>query len=345
MKKIVFGMIAAAALFTAGCASTNHAANANAKPDSNSGVSVAGKKTTIVDWQGRDFGAKPMPDWLEPAGRSDFSVYKASVNMSDSKDYFIYSAYEMGAVDLRSATMRAETEFARTIARELNRNISVYSAESTKNGSMNEATRSAIAEETETQSHVKVSGARRAVRFWQEKIEEDPLTGSKTRKFAVYEIYQIPANTWAQTTVKYLTDVIGKLPEELKPEEQDVRDSISRMRKNAEFPTVMSQEEKRQSVELNKKMADFQIEIQKELAPAQQKAASDQALLQIMNEGKINQEKIIQDAKTERIKANADARKMAYASGNPVYAQAATITAEDKAWADAEAAALELLGY
>lgn len=347
MKKIVFGMIAAAALFAAGCASTNQTANsnANAKPDSNSGVSVAGKKTTIVDWQGRSFGAKPMPDWLEPAMRGDFTSYKASAGKNSSSDVFKCNSYEAGAADLRSAQMRANMAYARTVARELQQSISVFAAEQARAGNITDATRQGIEEVTKTHSEAEITGHERVIEFWQEKIEEDPLTGEKTKTFAIYQIYQIPANTWAQTTAKYVKSVLGNKQEDLSLEQDFVKDLVSEMMADARHPVVLDQKTKEQQVEINKKMADFQLEIQKELAPAQQQAASDQALLQIMNEGKINQEKIIQDAKTERIKANADARKMAYASGNPVYAQAATITAEDKAWADAEAAALELLGY
>ena len=62
-----------------------------------------------------------------------------------------------------------------------------------------------------------------------------------------------------------------------------------------------------------------------------------------MQDGNTERTKILADAKTEQTKAAADATKMAYASGNKIYQSAATISAADKEWADAEAIAASIL--
>ena len=111
------------------------------------------------------------------------------------------------------------------------------------------------------------------------------------------------------------------------------------MMHDARFPTVMSQEQAKQSAEINKQIAEAQIG----LMPAEQKAAADQALAEIMQNGITNRTKIMADSKIAQTQAVADASKMAYASGNPVFSSAATITGADKEWADAEALAASIL--
>ena len=108
---------------------------------------------------------------------------------------------------------------------------------------------------------------------------------------------------------------------------------------DARFPTVMSQEDAKQSAEINKQIAEAQIG----LMPAEQKAAAQQALAEIMQNGATNRTKIVADSKVAQTQAIADASKMAYASGNPVFSSAATITGADKEWADAEALAASIL--
>ena len=129
------------------------------------------------------------------------------------------------------------------------------------------------------------------------------------------------------------------VPDELTPEQDFVKDLVGQMMDDARFPTVLSQQEALQKAEAAKRMAD----VQAELAPAQQKAAADQELAKIMQEGKIERTQIVADARTEQVQAQADATKTAYLSGNPVYANAATVTAADQEWVEAEALAAAIL--
>lgn len=337
MKKILMGFVAVAAMLMMGCGTTSNLVKSEdvQKIASSSGVEIAGV-TTVVDWDGRSIGAEAIPAWLASAKRGDYSTYISAFKKKDSDVYRNSTGY---GADVRSATMRADMAYARAIARELQQSINVYAAEQARAGNLNDETRQAIEEVTKTQSDAQITGHQKATEFWQRTISIDPLSGEKTSQYIVYQIYQIPANTWAQTTAKYVKDVIGGVADELTPEQDFVKGLVSEMMNDARFPTVMSQEQARQSAEINKKIADAQIG----LMPEQQKAAADQALAQIMQDGKTNRTKIVADSKVVQTQAVADASKMAYASGNPVYASAATITGADKEWADAEALAASIL--
>jgi len=337
MKKIIFGTVIAAALFAAGCATTGNSATIPAaERKSASGVKIAGIETTVVDWDGRTFGTEAVPSWLSAAARGDYSAYISTFKKKDSDIFRNSTGY---GADVRSATMRADMAYSRKIARELQQSINVYAAEQARSGNLSDETRQAIEEVTKTQSDAQITGHQKATEFWQRVITEDPISGEKTSQYIVYQIYQIPASTWTQTTARYVKDVLGEIPENLTPEQDFVKNMVSEMIHDARFPTVMSQEEAKQSAEINKKIADAQIA----LMPEEQKAAADQALAQIMQDGSTERTKILADAKTEQTKAAADATKMAYASGNKLYQSAATISAADKEWADAEAIAASIL--
>lgn len=338
MKKIMVSVVAVLSVILMGCKSTSNVSSSKeiTKTIPNNGVSVAGMETQIVDWDGRTVGAEAIPVWLASAKRGDYSLYISSFNKNESDAFRNSIGY---GADIRSATMRADMAYARIIARELQQTINVYAAEQARSGNINDETRQAIEEVTKTQSDVEITGHHKASEFWQRVITTDPISGKKTSQYIVYQIYQISANTWAQTSSKYIKSVLGTIPENLTPEQDFVKGLVSEMMHDARFPTVMSQEEAKQSAEINKQIAEAQIG----LMPAEQKAAADQALAEIMQDGITNRTKIVADSKVAQTQAVADASKMAYASGNPVFSSAATITGADKEWADAEALAASIL--
>ncbi len=340
MKKMKFNLATSIILgvLITSCATTGTTAKTTdvGKTSSSSNVSIAGKKTTIIDWDGRTLGTEAIPAWLTPAALDDYSLYKTAYKISDST---VCKSSEGIGADVRAATMRADMNYSRKIASELKQSINAFSAEQARAGNITDKTREAIENVTKVQSDVEITGHQKAIDFWQQVIEEDPLSGEKTSKFIVYQIYQIDAKTWSLTTAKYVKEVLGKIDDELSPEQDFVKGLVAQMMEDARFPTVLSQEEARAKAEANKKMAD----VQAALAPAQQKAAADQALLQIMQDGKTERTKIIAESKTAQTAALADATKTAYLSGNPVYQSAATITAADQDWADAEALAASIL--
>lgn len=339
MKKILIGIVMASTLMLlVSCGTTSNIVKPEVvkKEASNSGVEVEGMKSKIVDWQGRTLGEQAIPAWLGSAKRGDYSTYISVFNKKDSDVYRNSIGY---GADVRSATMRADMAYARAIARELQQSVNVFAAEQARSGNLNDETRQAIEEVTKTQSNAEITGHQKATEFWQRVVSIDPMSGEKTDQYIVYQIYQVPATTWAQTTAKYVKSVLGEIPENLTPEQDFVKNLVGEMLQDARFPTVMSQEQAKQSAEINKKIADAQVG----LMPAAQKAAADQALVQIMQDAETERTKIVAESKVAQTQAVSDAQKIAYASGNPIYVSAATVTGADKDWADAEALAASIL--
>lgn len=333
-KAIFFGVALAGIAVLWGCVSTGSVESG--KPAPSSGYSILGKETTVVDWDGRTLGAEATPAWLAPANRGDFSAFIQAYSKPENS---VFKRSTGTGADVRAATMRADMAYARNVARELQQSINVFAAEQARAGNIGDATRQAIEEVTKTQSNAEITGHAKVVDYWQQVIEVDPLTGNKSSRYIVYQIYEIDPNTWAQTTAKYVKEVLNGVPDELTPEQDFVKDLVGQMMDDARFPTVLSQQEALQKAEAAKRMAD----VQAELAPAQQKAAADQELAKIMQEGKTERTQIVADARAEQVQAQADATKTAYLSGNPVYANAATVTAADQEWVEAEALAAAIL--
>ena len=337
MKKASLVVTASAGLMMLwGCASTGAIDGQDGKLASTSGYSILGKETTVVDWDGRTLGAEASPAWLAAANRGDFSAFIQAYN---KKENSVFKRSTGTGADVRAATMRADMAYARNVARELQQSINVFAAEQARAGNIGDTTRQAIEEVTKTQSNAEITGHQKVVEYWQQVIELDPLTETKTSRYIVYQIYEIDPSIWAQTTAKYVKEVLNGVPDELTPEQDFVKDLVGQMMDDARFPTVLSQQEAVQKAEAAKRMAD----VQAELAPAQQKAAAEQELAKIMQDGKTQRTQIVADARTEQVQAQADATKTAYLSGSPVYASAATVTAADQEWADAEALAASIL--
>lgn len=340
MKKIKFTLMTSIIIgvLITGCATTGTAINNTGAGKNGNGanVNIKGKQIDVVDWSGYTLNGPAIPEWLGPAQRNDFVLYKSAYKIDEN--IVCKTSVGIGA-DVRSATMRADMYYSRKIASELKQLINNFAAEQARAGNVSDKTREAIENVTKVQSDVEITGHQKAIEHWQQIIEEDPLTGERTSKYIVYQIYNIDAKTWTRTTAKYVKEVLGAIDNELTPEQDFVKGLVAQMMKDAREPIALEQEVARAKAEANKKMAD----VQAALAPAQQKAAADQALLQIMQDGKTERTKIIAESKTAQTEALADATKTAYLSGNPVYQSAATITAADQDWVEAEALAASIL--
>ena len=338
MKRTILmttGVIALLVFFGSCASAPSMSAGQSSAPSDTSGVKVAANKTYLRDWAGRTVGSEAIPEWLGPAVCGNFT--KAKTHFGIDGDVFKLSV-GYGA-DIRAAQMRANANYARIVARELQQSINVYAAEKARSGSMTDTTKQAIEEVTQTKSTVEITGHENKAEFWQTVDEEDAVTGKMTRKVVLYQIYVIPAPTWARTTAKYLKSVLGELPEDLTPDEKDVRDMVKTMMDDARHPTVMSQQEKQQELEYSRKMMDAQVK----LAPEKQKAAAQQELIKISQEGKTERTKIAADAQTKQTQARAEAETTAYLSGNKSLQAAATITPADENWLDAMETALSII--
>jgi hypothetical protein len=330
-------------MLVSGCGSTasktTPAVTENAKPANESGVTVAAMKTKILDWQGRTANTPAIPTWLGPATLGNYTAYETAYNIQAGNSLFRFSI-GYGA-DVRAAQMRADMNYARIIAKELQQSISNFAAEKARSGSMTQATASAIEEITKTKSEAEITGHQKKTEFWQMTDAEDPLTGKTTRQVIVYQVWSIEPNAWAATTAKYIREVIGEIPANLTLEQREVTNMLTQMMDDARHPVVLSQEQAKMKVEAEKRMVDAQIN----LLPAQQKAAADAELARINQEALTARTAIRAEQRTAQTQALSDGRvqQAAYLSGDPVLMSAASTTAADAAWVNAMNIAASIL--
>ncbi|UTC88375.1 hypothetical protein [Treponema denticola] len=336
-RNIIIISTAAILMIFTGCVSLPEKENkTSAKQYNESGVKVEANKTYVRDWSGRSLGTEARPEWLMEAFQNNYGKARAKFGISDND---IVKVSMVSANDVRGAQMYADMNYARLVATELQRSICVTAAEKARNGDISEKTRQAIEEVTTSQSQVEISGHEKKAEFYHIVDEEDALSGKITRKCIIYQVYAIPEKTWARTSAFYLRKVLGDIPEDLSPEQEDVKDLVKTMMEDARHPTVMSQQEKAFELEAKRRM----LTVQENLAPEQQKAQAKQELLKIAQEGNTERTKIKADAKTKQVEANADARTTAYLSGNKIVQTAAFVTPEDANRIEAEELAMSIL--
>lgn len=332
----VFSALAALMVF-AGCTSLPSTSDqALAKQYDESGMKVQANKTYLRDWTGRTLGTESRPEWLMEAFQNNYGKVKDKFGIA-AEDIVKVSTVTAG--DVKGAQMYADLNYARLVATELQRNICVTAAEKARNGDISEKTRQAIEQVTTSQSQVEISGHEKKAEFFHIIDEEDAVSGKMTRKCVIYQVYVIPEKTWAKTAAIYLKKILGDIPEDLSPEQKDVKDLINTMMADARHPVAMSQQEKAFELEAKRRM----LTVQENLAPEQQKAQAAQELLKISQEGNTERTRIKAEAQTKQVEAQADARTAAYLSGNKIVQTAAFVTPEDANSIAAEELAFSIL--
>lgn len=340
MKKILTGIAASALLMLlASCGTTSNAAKTEETAKavlSESNTEIAANKMYLRDWTARSMGGAARPAWLQALFLGDDNQYKTQFNVSD--DAIIKTNY-ITAADVRGAQMRADMQFARQIAKDLQQSIFNSSAQQSRAGKIDEPTKDAIMEVTQAQSSVELSGLEKRTEFYHIEDEQDALTGKITRKCVLYQVYVIPQTTWARITATYLKKILGDMPEELSLDEEAVMNMVNTAIADNHHPVVMNQKQKEQELEYSAAMAQAQVNLE----PEKQKAAAQQELVKIVQDGKTDRTKIAADAKTKQVQSLADAQTMAVLSGNPAVASAATVTPADANSIEAQQIAYDIL--
>ena len=298
----------------------------SAKSTSESNTRVQANETVIVDWMGRTANAPPRPSWIVEVASTNFD--NAAQRLGRPTGSSIYRGLMITGPDLRGAQMRADAEFARTIAKELHESINSYLASDAASGSMNAATREGMTQSLQTRSEVEISGARRAAEFWQNVVVTDSLSGRQTQETLLFRLYEFDSQDWAAITGGYVQKVLDKLPQRQQPNEREARNMMQQMLNDARHPVVMSQQERVAQLEAQQKMIDAQIN----LMPAQQRDAARAELARINSQTAITLGQQRADASVARAEAYtaSNAEQAAYASGNPILVRAASTTVADR---------------
>jgi hypothetical protein len=298
---------------------------------------VAGQDTTIIDWVGRSLGTDARPDWLGPAvANGNFAKYEAEFNVTGN-----FRTSEGRGTDVRTATLRADMNYARKIVKELNQHIEDYAADKIRTGGEKDPSMSALEGITRIKSKADITGHEKKTEFWQLLETEDPSTGRKTKEYVVYQVYVITDAIWAQTIQKYLKDVFGEMPANLKPEQKEVASLVQEMLDDTRHPVVLSQKQAEQKLEAEKRMVDAQIS----LAPAQQEAAAKLELAKLNQEALNDRTRITGENRKAMTQAMVDGRvqEAAYLSGDPALQSAAATTVADRDMVEAMAIAASIL--
>jgi hypothetical protein len=340
MNRKVWGWAALglAVIVIAGCNSAPAQNAANVMPVSDSrnesGVKIQALKTNILDWQGRTLGNEAVPSWLAPVKLGDYDLYRARFQGSQDK---VYRYSEGIGADERGSLMRAQGNYARIIAKELQQNICVYTGNNAVSGGISAATEEATQETTKTKSEVEITGHQQKTTFWQYVETENPTSHQMEKKYLTFIVYEIDPQTWAQTLAKYVQKVLGDIPSNLRPDKKFVEGLVNQMLEDARFPTKMSQEEHIAALEASQRVLDAELAAK----PGEAERAHELALAQI------NEEIVLGNAaaKTQQVKAQttAKAQQAAYRSGNPVLVNAAGISAADRDWLEARSLAANIL--
>jgi len=341
MCRKIFYVIAALVMALSFCASNKPAVavpEQSAKPTSESNTKVQANETKIIDWMGRTASAPAVPSWIVEAACNNYD--NAAERLGRPTGTNIYRGVIITGPDLRGAQMRADAEFARTIAKELHESINVFLASSTSQ-SMNDASREAIQERLQTRSEVEISGAKRAAEFWQNVVETDSVSGKQTRQTVLYRLYEFDRQDWAAITGGYVQKILDKLPQRMRPDEREVTNMLQNMLNDARHPIEMSQQERVAQLDAQQRMLDAQIN----LMPAQQRDAAKIELAKINSETAITLGQQRADASVARTDAIAasNAEQAAYASGSPILRTAASVTVDDAAIIDAARLAARIL--
>ena len=352
-KSVVYGTIAVIVLcgFAACAGSAKPAGDANAPPARNGrasagpppvqgedNVEISADKSTIRDWMGRAAKAPAIPAWIQSLALQNYD--QAAIDLgqpgSGAAGAPIYRGLIISGPDVRGAQMRADMDFARTLAKELQTQINNYMAAGS--AALPDGTKELIREMTQTKSEVTVSGARLLSEFWQTVSTADGVTGRTRTETALYRLYRFEAGDWAAITAGYVQKILDQLPSSNRLNEREVNDMLQNMLQNSRAHESLTLEQRRQQIAAEEKVLNAQLEAGK--SETQQRLAGQQALAQIYADRDV----AVAKEGTARTQVQAEsAERAAYASGDPVLSYAATVTPRDAALINAAKLAARIL--
>jgi len=158
----------------------------------------------IVDWKDRSIGETASPDWLLPAVRGNWNVFKNDWPVSQDKVLKIGVARH---ATLNGAQTIAEVQYAARLASQLRQ--SVLSRAAVSLGSDGEFD---LVNNAATQTQVTIAGQERLTDFWQ-LIETTGNDRRTNRVYSYWIVYACDSLVWDQLVAKYIYDIVGLLPE------------------------------------------------------------------------------------------------------------------------------------
>ncbi|MDR1256548.1 MAG: hypothetical protein LBJ86_02240 [Spirochaetaceae bacterium] len=159
----------------------------------------------VLDWKDRGLGEDASPDWLLPAVRGNFSLFKSDWQITGDKVLKVGVAC---ADRLNAAQTVADVQYAVRLASQLKQSVLSKAAISLQSDDQFAAVQDAA-----VKTKVDIAGQDRLTDFWQQ-LETTDSQGRKTRVYVYYVVYACDSDGWSKLVAKYLYDIAGNVPQQ-----------------------------------------------------------------------------------------------------------------------------------
>ncbi|MDR2785585.1 MAG: hypothetical protein LBB83_06695, partial [Treponema sp.] len=214
-------------------------------------------KQRVLDWKDRGLGENASPDWLLPAIRGNFSVFKRDWQITGDK---VLKVGVARADRLNAAQTIADVQYAASLARQLRQSVLSKAAISLQSDDQ-----FAAAQDAATKTKVDMAGQDRLTDFWQ-LLETTDSQGRTTKAYVYYVVYACDSDVWSKLVAKYLYDIVGNVPQ------QEAKRQIAAMFAEIDADTK-SEQEKSEQVFREEVRAQLDALNAPPQSPAEQRAA------------------------------------------------------------------------
>ena len=231
-------------------------ASCGTSPSASAVISAQAERTAdefrVVDWKDRGLGEIASPEWLLPAVRGNWSIFKNDWKVSDDKVLKIGVARH---ATLNGAQTIADVQYAARLASQLRQSVLTRAAIALQSdGEFDLVNNAAV------QAHVSIAGQERLTDFWQ-LIETTGSNRRTNRMYSYWVIYSSDSAVWDQLVAKYIYDIVGVLPE------TRTQQAIAGMFN--EINEELKYERERSEAQFNAELAARQQALQQPVLPSQ----------------------------------------------------------------------------
>jgi hypothetical protein len=159
----------------------------------------------ILDWKDRSLGEDASPDWLLPAVRGNFSVFKRDWQITGDK---VLKVGVARADRLNAVQTIADVQYAARLANQLKQSVLSKAAISLQSDDQFAAVQDAA-----TKAKVDIAGQDRLTDFWQ-LLETTDSQGQHTKVYVYYVVYACDSDVWSKLVAKYLYDIVDNVPQQ-----------------------------------------------------------------------------------------------------------------------------------
>ncbi|MDR1505799.1 MAG: hypothetical protein LBI67_01715 [Treponema sp.] len=213
-------------------------------------------KQRALDWKDRGLGEDASPDWLLPAVRGNFSIFKRDWQVTGDKVKVGVARSDR----LNAAQTIADVQYAARLANQLKQSVLTRAAISLQSDDQ-----FAVVQDAATKAKVDIAGQERLTDFWQ-LLEITDSQGKTTRTYVYYVVYACDSDVWSRLVAKYLYDIVDNVPQ------QEAKRQIAEMFAEIDADTKREQE-KSEDVFREEVRAQLNALNAPRQSPAEQRAA------------------------------------------------------------------------